>query len=212
MGLFQKKPKVLSSAPLYTLGLKKNLLVVGLGNPEKRYTATRHNIGFAVVDELAKRLEFPQWKVKKEFKGLLSEQSIGENKVILLKSTTYMNLSGEAVGAVAKFYKVPNHLIVVVYDELDIPFGQIRTRIGGSSAGHNGAQSVIKNIGEDFGRVRVGIKNNISAKAEGKDFVLGKFTKMEQAELPALLKESTSILSEFVNGQPITPETRSFLI
>lgn len=212
MGLFQKKPQVSSSVPLYTLGLAKNILIVGLGNPGKKYEGTRHNIGFYCIDDLARKLQFAPWSEKKQFKCLITQQNISDNKVILIKPKTYMNLSGQSVQAAAKFYKVPNHLITVIYDELAMPFGQIRTRLGGSSAGHNGVQSVIEHVGEDFGRLRIGIRSDITEKDTSSDFVLSKFSKMEQAELPAMTREVTSILSEFAHGQLIGHQTRSFLI
>lgn len=212
MALFQKKPQVSDSLPLYSIGLGKSLLIIGLGNPGNKYDGTRHNIGFACVDNLATKLDFPDWVEKKDLKCLYSQQTIADNRVILIKPTTFMNLSGQAAQAVQRFYKIPLNQTIAVYDELDIDFGQIRTRVGGSSAGHNGAQSLIDHIGEDFGRVRVGIHNEISNKADGADFVLGKFTKDEQTQLPALLREVTAILSEYIHGQPITPDTRSFIV
>jgi len=212
MALFQKKPEASSNLPIYTIGLGKTLLIVGLGNPGKQYDGTRHNIGFACVDNLAIKLDFPEWVTKKDLKCLLSQQTIADNRVILIKPTTFMNLSGEAVQAVQNFYKIPLSQITAVYDELDIDFGQIRTRVGGSSAGHNGAQSLIDHLGEDFGRVRVGIHNKIANKADGADFVLGKFTKDEQTHVPALLREVTALLSEYIHGQPITADTRSFIV
>lgn len=212
MGLFQKKPQVSSSAPLYTLGLQKTVVIVGLGNPGKEYAGTRHNIGFACVDSLAQKLDFPKWVVKKDLKCLVSNQTIGDAHVILVKPTTFMNLSGGAVQSVIHFYKVPLEQVIVVHDELDIPFGQIRTRMSGSDAGHNGVKSLIEQLGADFGRVRIGIRNKISEKVESKDFVLSKFSKEEQGQLSPLYKETNSILSEYVHGQPLAHETRSFVI
>jgi PTH1 family peptidyl-tRNA hydrolase len=212
MALFQKKPQTSSNLPFYTIGLGKTLLIVGLGNPGKTYDKTRHNIGFACVDNLADKLNFPSWIEKKDLKCYLTLQTIVDNRVILIKPTTFMNQSGHAVQAVQSFYKIPLGQITAVYDELDIPFGQIRSRIGGSSAGHNGVKSLIEQLGEEFGRVRIGIHNDIAAMADGADFVLGKFTKDEQTQLPALLRETTAILSEHIHGQPLTPDTRNFLI
>src|SRR3990167_8884860 len=120
MGLFQKRTQIGNSQPFYKFGNQKTLLIVGLGNTGKKYDGTRHNIGFACVDSLAEKLEFPDWTEKKDFKGLISQQTISDVKVILLKPTTYMNLSGEAAQAVKNFYKVPDDQIVAVYDELDI--------------------------------------------------------------------------------------------
>ena len=212
MGLFQPKPTATSSAPLYTLGLHQNNVLVGLGNPGKEYDGTRHNIGFSVIDDLCQRLSFPAWTKKKDLKSLHSSLTAADTRVLALKPTTYMNLSGEAVQATLQFYKIPVDRVVVIYDELDIPYGQIRMRIGGSAAGHNGVQSIIDHIGEGFGRVRIGIGSDLAKKAEGKDFVLGRFSPKEQELLPNLLRETSSILSELVYGQPLAAETRSFLI
>jgi PTH1 family peptidyl-tRNA hydrolase len=198
---------------MYSLGLTKTLLIVGLGNVGKQYDGTRHNIGFATVDELAARQDFGQWIEKKDLKCQFTTGTIGESRVILIKPTTFMNLSGEAVQAVAHFYKIPVQYILAVHDELDIPFGQIRTRIGGSAAGHNGIKSLIQHLGEDFGRVRIGIdQENRDKRIETSDFVLTKFNSAEQAELPALLKESTAILTEYIHAGSLLQETRSFII
>ena len=136
MALFQKKtPIVSNSAPLYTLGLQKTIVIVGLGNPGKEHEGTRHNIGFACLDGLKGKLDFDDWVAKKDLHCQLSVQTISDTRVILVKPTTFMNLSGQAVGAVINFYKVPLENLVVVHDELDIPYGQIRTRQGGSHPG-----------------------------------------------------------------------------
>ena len=212
MGLFQRKTQTGISKPLYTIGLNRTLLIVGLGNPGKQHTDSRHNIGFACLDSLAQKLDFPDWTEKKVLKCQLSEQNVSDTKVILVKPSTYMNLSGEAVQAVKSFYKIPDDQIIAVHDELDIPFGQIRTRLGGSSAGHNGVESLIKHINEGFGRVRIGIHNVLADKIEGKDFVLSSFNNEETEKLPALTREVNSILSEYIYGQPLSSETRSFLL
>jgi PTH1 family peptidyl-tRNA hydrolase len=212
MALFQKKPQVSSSAPLYSLGLQKTLLIVGLGNVGKEYKHTRHNIGFECVDSFADKQEFPGWIEKKDLKAFITSTTLGDNRVILAKPTTFMNLSGEAVRAIMHFYKIPIEQLVVVHDEMDIPFGQIRMRIGGDSAGNNGVKSLIQVVGKDFARVRVGIHDNIAKKAEATDFVLGKFTKDEQAHFAELTREVNAILSEYVfGGGELNAETRSFL-
>src|SRR5690349_17483854 len=143
MALFQKKPQVSSSLPYYTLGTEKSLLVIGLGNPGKKHDGTRHNIGFEVLDEFAKKNDFPIWSAKKDLKAELTSHVLAGTKIILCKPSTYMNLSGEAAGAVQRFYKLANSQTLVVYDELAIPFGQLRTRRGGADAGHNGVKSLI---------------------------------------------------------------------
>jgi peptidyl-tRNA hydrolase, PTH1 family len=212
MALFHKKPDTGSSAPFYTLGLHKTVLVIGLGNPGKKYDGTRHNIGFAAVDALAQSQDLTDWANKKDLKSLVVTGNVGSSRVILCKPTTFMNLSGEAVQAVSHFYKVAPDSIVVVHDELDIPFGQIRTRVGGSDAGHNGIKSLVAHIGEDFGRVRIGAGPKKPNQIESSDYVLAPFSETEQAQLPNLLKETTAILTEFIHGAELPHETRSFLI
>jgi PTH1 family peptidyl-tRNA hydrolase len=210
MALFQRRPDTSSNLPVYTLGLNRTILIVGLGNVGKKYDGTRHNIGFAAVDELARSQSFEPWIEKKDLQVHLTNQTIGDSRVILIKPTTLMNLSGQAVQKVSNFYKISVDQILVVHDELAIPFGQIRTRVGGSSAGHNGIKSVSQHLGEDYGRVRIGV--GTETPMDTSDFVLAKFSKDEQSHLPALLKETTAILTEYVHGGQLLAETRSFLV
>lgn len=213
MALFQKNPfNTSESKPLYTLGLNKTVLFVGLGNIGKEYAGTRHNVGFECLNEFSEKNEFPKWIEKKDLKCRITTANLGGVKVIAIRPTTFMNLSGEAVRAVAGFYKIPDNHIVVVHDELDIEFGQIRTRFGGSSAGHNGVKSIIQHIGEGFGRVRVGIGPKYPENIDGADFVLGKFSTDEKKHLPALIREVTTILTEYVYGGELPHDTRSFIL
>jgi PTH1 family peptidyl-tRNA hydrolase len=214
MGLFQRRPQVSDPVNYVTVGLNKTVLIVGLGNPGAEYDGTRHNIGFMCVDEsVAKNTDMGGgWIAKKDLKCLMSTGRLGETRVIVIKPTTFMNLSGDAVQAVSDFYKIHPNQTIVVHDELDIPFGQIRTRMGGSSAGHNGIKSMIDHIGEDFGRVRIGIGPKTPEQSDSADFVLGKFTKDQQAELPALKREVTAILTEYIFAAELPTETRSFLV
>lgn len=214
MALFQRRPQQGGGASLFTLGLNKTILIVGLGNIGKQYDGTRHNIGFDCVDDFARRNEFPGWVEKKDLKAIVATHTLADTRVILAKPTTLMNLSGEAVQAVVHFYKISPDQILVVHDELDIPFGQIRTRVGGSDAGHNGVKSIISNIQENFGRVRIGIGPKTPEQIDSADFVLQKFDKKEQEQIPALTREVSAILSEWVynSGQSLPHETRSFLI
>lgn len=213
MALFQKNPfNTQESKPLYTLGLNKTVLIVGLGNIGKEYAGTRHNIGFECVTEFAVKNEFPKWIEKKDLKCQITTANLGGVKVIAIRPTTFMNLSGEAVRAVADFYKIPDTRIVVVHDELDIEFGQIRTRFGGSAGGHNGVKSIIQHIGEGFGRIRVGIGPKHPEGIEGADFVLGKFSSEEKKHLASLTREASSILTEYVYSGELPHDTRNFLI
>jgi PTH1 family peptidyl-tRNA hydrolase len=213
MSLFQRRPQVSDPVNYVTVGLNKTILIVGLGNPGAEYDGTRHNIGFACVDEFVeKSSDMGGWVAKKDLKCAMSTGRLGEVRVIAIKPATFMNVSGEAVQAVSDFYKIHPNLTVAVHDELDIPFGQIRTRAGGSSAGHNGIKSLIERIGEDFGRVRIGVGPKKPEQIDSADFVLGKFSKEQQAELPALKREAVAILTEYVFAGELPAETRSFLI
>lgn len=212
MALFQKKPQTSNSAPLYTLGLNKTYAIIGLGNPGKEYDLTRHNLGFMAVDDFAAANDFPAWIEKKDLKCLMTQHNLGQNRVILIKPTTFMNLSGEAVQAVLHFYKVPLDQLLVVHDELDVDFGQVRCRVGGASAGHNGIKSLIDQLGEDFGRIRIGIGPKQPENIDSADFVLAKLTKDEQAQLQRLTKEVGSVLTEWIYSGNLSHDTRNFLV
>lgn len=213
MGLFVREQNTGMDQPLYSVGLSKTILIVGLGNPGKEYDLTRHNIGFYSLDHFAKQNDFPAWTNKKDLKAHLSAHNLGQTRVILCKPATFMNNSGEAVQAVQRFYKVSDADTIIVHDEIDIPFGQIRLRVGGGHAGHNGIKSVIAQGSPAAGRVRIGIANDFSGQADSADFVLGKFTSQEQKHLPALAQEVNAILIESIYGTGTLPtETRNFMV
>lgn len=213
MALFQQRPQASDTLRNFTFGHEKTLLIVGLGNPGQEFDGTRHNIGFACADAFVDTLEEMQpWTDKKDFKCVLSSGKMGGTRVIAIKPATFMNNSGEAVQAAAHFYKVDPAYIVTIYDELDIPFGQIRTRVGGGAAGHNGVKSVIQHLGEDFGRIRIGIGPKLHEQQDSADFVLGKFPPEQQAQLKNLTKETTAILTETIYSNQLTPETRNFIV
>lgn len=154
-------------------------LIVGLGNPEPKYDNTRHNIGFAVVDELAKVWQMPL-KENKRFQGLFSEGvTPGGQKVRLLKPLTYMNRSGQSVRAVTDWYKVEPCSVLVIYDDMDLPVGRLRMRLSGSAGGHNGMKSIIAHLGsQEFPRLRIGIGKSDGEKTTI-SHVLGKFAPTE---------------------------------
>jgi PTH1 family peptidyl-tRNA hydrolase len=213
MALFQRKPQTSDPKTFYTVGLNKVVLLVGLGNPGKEYGQNRHNVGFMCLDSFVSRSdEMEDWIAKKDLKCLLSSGRIGDARVLAMKPTTFMNLSGESVQAVMNFYKVHENQILVIHDELDIDFGQIRLRIGGSDAGHNGIKSVTQHIGENYGRVRIGIGPKKPDRMKSEDFVLQNFSTEEQAQLPNLKQEVNAVLSEFIYGGQLPNETRSFLV
>lgn len=210
MALLQKRPITDNLTPLYTLQASKTTLIVGLGNIGPEYDNTRHNIGFACLDAFAEENDFDGWVNKKDLNSYITQKTLGTTRVILAKPTTFMNLSGEAVQAIASFYKIDLEHIVVVADELDINFGQIRSRIGGGAAGHNGIKSLIQHIGEDFGRIRIGIGPKTHEQMDSADFVLAKFAATEQEKLPYLKRETIALLTEVIFGGSLQPETREF--
>lgn len=213
MALFTRRPQTSDAIQFYTLGQNKTVLLVGLGNVGKEYAATRHNVGFMCIDAFVDRSEeMEQWVEKKDLKCYLSKGQMGEARVIAIKPTTMMNLSGQAVQAAANFYKIPLSQIVVMHDELDINFGQIRLRVGGAAAGHNGIKSVSQAIGEDYGRIRIGIGPKQPAQIDSADFVLQPFSQSQQEQLDNLTREATAILTEYIYGGQLPHETRSFLV
>ena len=133
----------------------ERFLIVGLGNPGRKYRGNRHNIGFMAVDALAAAYKIESNKVQN--KAIVGNGRIQNQNVIIAKPQTYMNSSGDAVGPLARYYKVPPENVLIVYDELDLPFGTIRLREKGGAGGHNGMKSIINHLGQDFPRVRLGI-------------------------------------------------------
>ena len=162
-------------------------LIVGLGNPGTKYTSTRHNIGFEAVDRLS---EFYNIDVNKnKFKAFFGEGRIGNSRVILVKPQTYMNLSGESIGAFASWYKTDPEDILIIYDDISLAVGQVRIRAKGSAGGHNGIKSIIQHLGrDDFQRIKIGI-NEKPAGWDLADYVLSKFTKDEIKILGKTMKD-----------------------
>ncbi len=147
-------------------------LVIGLGNPGPQYEYTRHNVGFRVVDKLAKKLGW-HWNEQRS-RAMLTSGMIGGEKVVLAKPLTYMNLSGQSVGELVRWYKIQPEDILVVYDELDLPIGTIRLRPQGSAGGHNGVESIIAHLHtNEFPRLRVGIGRPTNNHMDGAAYVLG---------------------------------------
>lgn len=152
-------------------------LIVGLGNPGSEYQATRHNMGFSAIDYISEKYNIPVKKSKHQ--SLIGEGTLFGERVVLIKPMTYMNLSGDAVGALSRWYKVDPADILVLYDDMDIPTGQLRIRPSGSAGGHNGMKSIILRLGTDqFPRLRIGIGRVDSH--DTVDYVLGKLNREEQ--------------------------------
>ena len=172
-------------------------LIVGLGNPEKKYEKTRHNIGFDVVNQLAQTCKIQISKTK--FKGLYGEGNIGGEKVILLKPQTYMNLSGESLIQFKNFYKIENENIVVIYDDIDLELGDLRIRKSGGSGTHNGMKSVVSVLGKEFTRIRIGMgepnnKENII------NYVTGRISKKEREILDETIVDAVNSIKEIIKN------------
>ena len=163
-------------------------VVVGLGNPGKQYENTRHNIGFNVIDILSKEYDIPVTKIK--HKALIGEGRIGPEKVLLVKPQTYMNLSGETLIDIYKYYKVDLSNIIVIYDDIDLDVGKIRIRKKGSGGTHNGMRSIVKCLGStEFPRVRIGVSKPMPGQ-DLADFVLSRFRKEELENLDTGLEKA----------------------
>ncbi|MEG0823336.1 MAG: aminoacyl-tRNA hydrolase [Erysipelotrichaceae bacterium] len=170
-------------------------LIVGLGNPGKEYEKTRHNTGFNAIDKLSESIDIKCDMVK--FKSNYGMGLYGGQKVMLMKPTTYMNNSGEAVKAAVDFYQIAIEDIVVIYDDLDLPVGKLRLREKGSSGGHNGIKSITAHLHTQvFNRIRIGIdKNPLIPTA---DYVLGKISKDESAEFEKSLDKASEAAQIFI--------------
>ncbi|MDJ0508730.1 MAG: aminoacyl-tRNA hydrolase [Crocosphaera sp.] len=191
-------------------------LIIGLGNPEKKYEKTRHNIGFEVVDTLAEKWQLI-WKENRRFQGLIAEGT-GPNrqKIYLLKPLTYMNRSGQSVRAVTDWYKLQSSDVLVIYDDMDLPMGKMRMRLSGSAGGHNGMKSIIAHLGgQNFPRLRIGIgKSNQTDNTIS--HVLGRFSPEERTiinkafplvvdAIEMSLKEGIEKSMSLFNSQKVTP-------
>ncbi len=171
-------------------------LIVGLGNPGAEYEATRHNIGFMAVDQLATGTHFSS-----KFQGLVAQATLAGEKLIFLKPQTYMNLSGKSVQAAASFYKIPPDHIIVLHDELDLPLGKIRIKQGGGANGHNGLKDIDQMLGVDYWRIRLGI-GHPGDKAQVHGHVLSRFSTDELPEVERTLKTLAEKFPFFWQSSP----------
>ncbi|MBN2768175.1 MAG: aminoacyl-tRNA hydrolase [Campylobacterales bacterium] len=177
-------------------------LFVGLGNPGRTYENNRHNIGFRVIDALASALN-AQDISKSTFFGTLFKS----NDILLLKPTTYMNLSGKSVQAVANFYKIEMDDIIVIHDDIDIPFGALRFKKGGGDGGHNGLKSIDSLISKEYNRVRIGVGKPLHSHQTA-DYVLSDFTSDEEQKLKVLLPHIQEACLEFMKSSLETIRAR----
>lgn len=166
-------------------------LIVGLGNPGSKYQWTRHNAGFMVLDELSRRAGLPV--TRKTFSGLYGEGLYRGERLLLLKPQTYMNLSGRSVNPALHFHRLSLQDLIVIHDDLDIPFGRVKLKEGGGHAGHNGLRSLMQELGGgQFTRVRIGVGRPLHGDAA--DYVLSPFSREEQAVLPRILEGAVDFL------------------
>ncbi len=182
-------------------------LIVGLGNPGTEYAKTRHNVGFMVADALADKYGFSPFRNK--FDGLIAEGKIGSEKVYLLKPQTYMNLSGNSVVKAAAFYKILPQNIVVIHDDMDLPVGKLKAKIGGGAGGHNGLKSIDAAVTPNYNRIRIGVGHPQGSGEAVVNYVLGGFSKtdaeaIEKVEnfilesIPTLLEKGMSTYSNLI--------------
>ena len=172
-------------------------LVVGLGNPGREYRDTRHNIGFMVVDELARRWKATGWREK--FGGEIAQTQ----DIVMLRPQEYMNVSGQAVQRTQAFYKIEPQQTIVLHDEIDLPFGKLRVKVGGGHGGHNGLRSIIQMTGDAFVRVRCGVGKPDGGKERVTGHVLGGFSKAEQSELPFLIGGAADAVQMVLEKGPL---------
>ncbi|MDP7049271.1 MAG: aminoacyl-tRNA hydrolase [Verrucomicrobiota bacterium] len=188
--------------------MEEIFLVAGLGNPGKGYAATRHNVGFMVLDRLAKLLG-TAWELNKKFTAHLAKGSQAGNKILLCKPQGYMNLSGQSVVPLSQFYQIPSERIVVVVDDIDLPLGVVRMRPGGGTGGHRGLDSIHGSLGKnDFARLRLGI-GRPEPNRDVSGFVLGKFAEAETELLERLLETAADQLVCWVR-QGIGPAMNNY--
>ncbi len=181
------------------MGTAVHTLVVGLGNPGSDYSFTRHNIGFMLADTLAEAAKAPAWQ--KKFQGQFTTATLGEHSFFLLKPTTFMNLSGQAVGEACRFYKIDPANVIVIHDDIDLTAGRVKVKQGGGHGGHNGLKSIDQHIGQAYWRVRLGV-GHPGDKNLVVNYVLGKFAKADQDWLVPLLTNAVKAFPRLLAGKP----------
>ena len=175
----------------------KPYLIVGLGNPGREYQGSRHNVGFFVLDTLAEKLETSFRNVK--MNALMTAVRYNDERLILIKPQTFMNLSGGPVGSFVRFYKLPLENVLVVYDDVDLPFETLRLRPDGGDAGQRGVRSIIERLGtKSFPRLRVGI-GRPPGRMEVSDYVLQRFSASQREALPFVLEQASSAVLRFID-------------
>jgi len=171
-------------------------LIIGLGNPGEKFTKTRHNIGFMIVEKIAEKREIT-FRLEPHYESRFGEMGDLENRIKLAEPQTFMNESGRAVKKCKDYWKVDSEDIWVIHDDVDLEFGKVRIVLGGSSAGHKGVQSIIEAIGESFWRIRIGIGKSVQIPTD--DWVLMNFEKVEEEKLNKIIDEVTHIVIEYLD-------------
>ena len=176
-------------------------MLVCLGNPGDQYENTRHNVGFMVADQLGERYRLPIQKLK--FKALTNVFTISGEKVLVMKPVTYMNLSGEAVGEAARFYKLPPERVLVISDDVSLPLGKLRIRKGGSAGGRNGLKSIIQHLGTDqFPRIKVGVGQKPHPDYDMADWVLSKFAGEDLKTITEAIRKAADAVECLIQEGP----------
>lgn len=183
-------------------------LITGLGNPGEKYKNTRHNVGFLVIDEIAKNLSTTSIN-NSNFKSITLKATNKNINQILAKPQTFMNLSGESVLSIADYYGIENSEIIVVHDDLDLPFGSVKFKIGGGHGGHNGLRSIDSHIGQDYIRVRIGIGKPTNK--EVADYVLSDFSKEETNKLQDIISHVVKAI-EAIQIEPFSKVQSTFTL
>lgn len=177
-------------------------IIAGLGNPGREYELTRHNAGFLCLDILSNRENFSTDRIK--FKALTADVMINGHRCLVMRPQTYMNNSGEAVGEAASFYKIPPERCIIIFDDIDLPFGALRIKRKGSAGTHNGVKSIVYHLGSDnFPRIKIGVGHKPQPDSDLKDYVLGSFSKQEQETLKKTTMAKACDAVDFILGGDI---------
>lgn len=186
-------------------------LIVGLGNVGNKYSQTRHNLGFMIIDQLANDNDLPELAVQKKFNAQITQGNIGKISVLLAKPTTMMNLSGDSVSAIANFYRIKTKDIWVIHDDLDVAYGSLRIRTGGGAGGHNGVASIIETVSDGFTRFRVGIGSNRDSGLPSEAYVLSAFSPDEAEDLPKIIRRTAESITHHITDSDVFDHTRNLL-
>jgi len=171
------------------------ILIVGLGNPGKKYEKTRHNVGWRVLNYFKEKNDFQSWKEEKKVKAMISKGEIGKEKIQLIKPLTFMNLSGESLKNILNYYKAKPEKIIIVHDDIDINFNKIKISQNRGTAGHKGVLSITENLKtKNFIRIRIGIKPKEKKMSNTEKFVISNFNKKEEKELTEVIKKTTEAI------------------